>query len=143
MIIAFGADHGGYRIKDILKRYSVELGFDVEDVGTYSEESVDYPVFAQKVGEMVTGGKADFGVLICRTGIGMSIAANKIKGIRAALCYSEGVAKLSRLHNNANVLCLAADFFDIDDMKQILRIWVSTEFEGGRHQRRVQKIEKL
>lgn len=139
MKVAIGSDHRGFKLKEFLKEKLKEK-LEIIDVGTHSEESVDYPDFAFKVGELVTRGEANFGVLICFTGIGMSIAANKVKGIRAALVTDENFAKLSRMHNNANIICLQGGFVKDEDALKFVEIFLATEFEGGRHKRRVGKI---
>ncbi len=141
MTIAIGADHRGFKLKEAIKRRLDALHHRVVDVGTDSEESVDYTDFAIETAEMVARGEADRGVLICGSGAGMSIAANKVKGIRAALAVSPEGARLARAHNDANVLTLGA--WQGDDEKQVLAIveaFLETEFEGGRHARRVDKI---
>jgi len=143
MKIIFGADHGGFKLKSALVKYAGDIGYKVVDIGTFSSKSVDYPDFAKKVAEEVVDDSNNAGVLVCRTGIGMSISANKITGARAALCYSEKIAELSRLHNDANILCLGADFIDLEDAKRIFKKWIDTHFEGGRHKKRVEKIEEL
>ncbi len=140
MKIAIGADHRGYKLKEELKDYMKEKGIEFVDFGTDSEESVDYPDHAIPVGEAVAKGECDLGVLICYTGIGMSIAANKVKGIRAAHVVAPVYAKMARLHNDANVLCLPGGFITKDAAIECLELFISTEFEGGRHQRRVDKI---
>lgn len=139
--VAIGTDHAGYDDKEILKGFLSELGWTIDDKGTFSKESADYPDFAHPVAAAVETGQAAFGVLICGSGIGVSIAANRHKGVRAALCYNKEIAKLCREHNDANVICLPARFISMDDMKEYLRIYTSTPFEGGRHTRRVEKIE--
>jgi ribose 5-phosphate isomerase B len=143
MKIAFGSDHRGVALKSTLIELANALDIRAIDFGTYSTEAVDYPDVTKKVTEAVITGEVDGGVLICGTGLGMSIAANKVKGIRAALCYSEEVAELSRLHNNANVICFGADFMNVDDVKSMLKKWINTPFKGGRHQRRIEKIEEI
>lgn len=143
MKVAIGSDHRGVRLKSTLIEFADELDIRAIDFGTHSIEPVDYPDIAEKVTESIISGEVDRGVLICGTGLGMSIAANKVKGIRAALCYSEKVAELSRLHNNANVICFGADFMKVDDVKNMLKKWVDTPFEGGRHQKRIEKIEEI
>jgi RpiB/LacA/LacB family sugar-phosphate isomerase len=140
MRIALGSDHAGYELKEMIKAYLIGTGVEVSDCGTSSPESVDYPDFAARVGSEIQGGGSDRGILFCGTGIGMSIAANKIPGIRAALASTPDGARLSRLHNDANVLCLAGRFTDALTAEKIVRIWLETPFEGGRHQRRVDKI---
>lgn len=142
MRIAVGADHAGVdyknRIADVLRN----TGHDVEDMGTGDEGSVDYPDFAFKVADAVAQGAADRGILICGTGIGMSISANKVKGIRAALCINEDTAKISRRHNDANVLCLGARIQSWDEVSRIVDVWLKSSFDGGRHARRVAKIDR-
>jgi ribose 5-phosphate isomerase B len=140
MKVSLGADHKGFELKDKIKKYLVELGHQVTDFGTNSGESVDYPDFGFKVAESVAKGEADFGITVCWTGNGMNIAANKVKGIRSALCLNEELAMLARAHNNANVLALAAKFVPEELARKILDAWLATEFEGGRHARRLEKI---
>ena len=142
-IVSIGCDHGGFQLKEALKKALAERGFVCIDEGCFSEDSVDYPDLAKKVCSDVISQKSAFGVLICKTGIGMSIAANKIKGIRAALCLYEDSAKFSRLRNNANVVCLGAKYLNESLAASIVEIFSETEFEGGRHGRRVDKISEL
>ena len=142
MKITFGSDHSGFKLKSALVKFARDLGYEVVDIGTFSNKSVDYPDFAKKVAKEVAD-DTDAGVLVCRTGIGMSISANKVAGARAALCYSVKIAELSRLHNDANILCLGADFIELEEAKRIFSKWVNTRFEGGRHKIRVGKIEEL
>lgn len=139
MRIGLGADHGGYELKEIFKTSSLLKDHEVEDVGCYSAESVDYPDIADKVTAGLTNKKFDLGILICGTGIGMSIAANRDRRIRAANCYDEFTAQMSREHNNANVLCLGARVLDTDEALKILKVWLTSQFTGGRHQRRIDK----
>lgn len=139
--IFIGSDHAGFQLKENVKVFLEKKKFKINDLGTFSEESCDYPDFAKKVAEKVAKEKNSFGILICGTGIGMSIAANKIKGIRAALVQDEFTAKKAREHNNANVLCLGARVIDSEKAKKILNIFLNTDFEGGRHSKRVEKIE--
>ncbi len=141
MKIVIASDHAGYRLKGILKD-KLE-GYDFIDAGTDSEDSCDYPDYAQKAALMVASGEADAGIVICGTGIGISIAANKVKGVRAALCFNEFMAEMSRLHNNANILALGARVIGEDLAVRIAEVWLKTGFEGGRHQRRVDKIGKI
>ncbi|NTV01398.1 MAG: ribose 5-phosphate isomerase B [Chlorobiaceae bacterium] len=141
MKIAVGSDHAGYEMKKFVLSWLERHGHDFEDMGPYSEESVDYPDYARKVAESVAHGKHEQGILMCGTGIGVSIAANKVPGIRAALACSPEFASLARQHNNANVLCFSARFNDIETAGRILESWFGSEFEGGRHQRRIDKIE--
>jgi ribose 5-phosphate isomerase B len=138
--IAVGADHGGYEMKQELTLQLRDMGFVVLDLGTGSTDSVDYPDFAELVVKAIKGGEADRGVLVCGSGIGMSIAANRHKGIRAALCCDEVSAGLARQHNNANILVLGERLTDISTAKQCVNKFFSTEFEGGRHERRVKKL---
>ncbi len=140
MKIAIASDHAGFKVKEKLKKFLTRMGYEIKDFGTFSEESCDYPDFAIKVAEAVVNRKAENGILICGTGIGMSIAANKVKGIRAAVCWNEETAKLSRKHNNANILCLGARMLNIDEIERIVKAWLSTNFEGGRHEKRISKI---
>ena len=140
--IAIGSDHAGYSVKQDLKKLLLSRGYDVEDFGCYSEESVDYPEFGRRVGEAVASGLSDRGVVVCGSGIGISIAANKVKDIRAALCFTEEYAKMSRLHNDSNVLALGSRMSGCDDPDKILDVWLNTDFEGGRHQERIEKIEE-
>ncbi|MEX0712233.1 MAG: ribose 5-phosphate isomerase B [Pirellulales bacterium] len=143
MRIAIGSDHRGFVVKqnlvDLLKRLSQE----VTDVGSYGPDSVDYPDIASVVGRMVGNGEVDRGILICGTGIGMSIAANKHPGVRAAPCHDDLSAEMSRRHNDLNVLCLSADMLGEKLIDRMVEIWLKTEFEGGRHARRVEKIAQL
>ncbi len=143
MKIAMGSDHGGIHLKNHLKDYLTQKGYEVLDKGTYTEESCDYPDYAEKVGKAVTGGEAELGILVCGTGLGISIAANKIKGVRAAVCGDVYSAKMSREHNNANILALGERVTGIGLAEMIVDVWLSTEFAGGRHARRVDKIMAL
>ena len=141
--IAIGADHAGYRLKEQLRNYLSQKGYTVEDVGTYSEASVDYPDFAEQVALRVANSHAKFGVLVCGTGLGMTIAANKVIGVRAAMCNDTLAASLSRAHNDANVLALGGRILDEAAARNILDVWLSTPFAAGRHQERVSKIETI
>lgn len=141
--IAIGADHGGYELKNIILEHLRQAGYTVEDFGTNSPESVDYPDYAYQVARGVAAGDYDLGILICGTGIGMSIAANKIVGVRAAVCGDTYSARMSRLHNNANILCLGGRVVGPGLALDIVDVWLSTEFEGGRHARRVEKIRQI
>lgn len=143
MIISIGSDHAGYKLKEELKQYLCEKNIQVVDFGTNGLDSVDYPDFARPAAEYVKDMKADFGILVCYTGIGMSMAANKVKGIRAALVSSVENAHLTREHNNANVLCLSAKDISVDVAKLIVDEFLSTEFAGGRHERRVNKVMEI
>ena len=140
MKIVIGSDHGGIHLKEVLKQHLAERGLEVSDAGTYTEESCDYPDIALKVCQEITAGKAERGILVCGTGIGMSMAANKVKGIRAALCGDVFSAAMSREHNNANVICLGERVLGAGLAARILDAWLDTEFAGGRHERRVNKI---
>lgn len=140
MNVSLGADHRGFELKEKVKEYLTRLGHDVIDFGTDSAESVDYPDFAFKVAESVAEGEADFGVTVCWTGNGMNMVANKVKGVRSALCLNDEMAMLARAHNNANVLALASNFVSETMARKILDVWLATEFEGGRHARRLEKI---
>ena len=139
--IAIGSDHGGYEYKEQIVSHLKEQGYECVDVGTYSTDSCDYPVIARTVTTKITTGEADRGILICGTGIGMSIVANKVKGIRAALCGDTFSARASRAHNNSNVLCLGERVIGINLAMDIVDIWLESKFEGGRHQRRVDMME--
>lgn len=142
-MIVIGADHGGFKLKEEIKRYFDEKGIEYEDKGTFSEESVDYPNIAKAVAKDVSDQKADIGILICRSGIGMSMVANKFKNVRCAVCYQEQTAKFSRMHNNANMLALGADYISTNDAICIIRQFLATEFEGGRHEARVNLISEI
>src|SRR5215470_5393930 len=143
MKIAVGADHAGYALKDEIKRHLVSQGISVDDRGTKSNDSVDYPDFARAVGEEVTRHSADLGILVCGSGIGMAIAANKVPGVRAANVTDEYQAQMSREHNNANVLALGARILNAQQAIAIVDKWLSSSFAGGRHERRVQKIADI
>ena len=136
--IAIGADHAGFELKEVLLD-GIE-GIEVKDYGTHSTESADYPDFAHAVASAVEGGEADFGILICGTANGVAITANKHQGIRAAICWKPEVAVPARSHNNANVLCIPARHVTVEEAREIVKIFFNTEFEGGRHARRVDKI---
>jgi len=141
--IAMAADHGGYELKNVLLDYLVRKGHAIINLGTDEPESVDYPDFAKACCEEVTSGRADFGILVCGTGVGISIAANKIKGIRCGLCPSKEIAALVKQHNNANVIALGGRFTSEEEAKKIVDAYMEAEFEGGRHQNRVDKIMAL
>jgi ribose 5-phosphate isomerase B len=141
--IALGADHAGFELKEALKAWLIDAGYQVLDFGTHSPESVDYPDYAAQVAEAVADHKVERGVLICGTGIGMAIAANKMPGVRAALCSDLYTARMSREHNDANVLTLGGRLMGREMALDILRMWLETEFLGGRHQRRVDKIDEI
>ncbi len=143
MKIAIASDHAGYEYKEKLKTFLKDIGFDAEDMGTHSSESVDYPDYAIILSKKVSSGEFTQGILICGTGIGMSITANKITGVRAGVCESVESARYSRLHNNANVICLGARITPIEKAKEIVEIFLETKFEGGRHASRIEKIHRL
>lgn len=138
--VVIGADHAGFEYKEEVKKLLEESGLKVDDKGTYSLDSVDYPDFAHPVATGVADGKAAFGILICGSGNGVCITANKHAGVRAALCWNEELAALARQHNNANVLCIPARFVSLDIAKAMVKTFMDTAFEGGRHERRVEKI---
>jgi ribose 5-phosphate isomerase B len=142
MRIAIGCDHRGIEFKQLVIKVLSNNNHTTKDFGSYTTDSVDYPDIAKEVGEAVISGKYDRGVLICGTGIGMSIAANKVKGIRAALCHNSFCASRARLHNDANILCMGSEIVK-DEMPDIVNTFMTTEFEGGRHQRRVEKMTEM
>ena len=141
--IALAADHAGYEDKEKIKKTLDELGVEYVDMGTNSTESVDYPDYAKKAAEAVARGEYDQGLLVCGSGTGMAIAANKVPGIRAAVAWNEDIARLARQHNDANVLSLAARFTPLEELDKIVRAWFAADFEGGRHERRVKEIEAI
>ncbi len=143
MRVLLGSDHGGIRLKKEIKDLLQEMNIEFDDVGCDCESSVDYPDYARPVAERVASGEYDLGILICGTGIGMSISANKVKGIRCAVVSDEFSARMSREHNNANILALGERVVGPDLAKSIVRTWLTAEFQGGRHARRVEKIHKL
>ena len=139
--IAIGCDHAAFDEKEKIKTFLIDKGYELVDVGAHSSDSVDYPSFGHEVGKMVVNNEVNKGIVICGSGIGISIAANKIKGIRAALCTSSKHAEMSRKRNDANVLALGARMTDLNLILEIVDVWLNTDFEGGRHQIRVNKIE--
>lgn len=141
--IIIAADHAGFRLKEKLKGYLKKRGFRVKDAGTHSLERCDYPQFAAACAQAVSKGSYKRGILICKSGIGNSIVANKFPGVRAALCYNVKAARLSREHNDSNILVLGAAFVNAKSAQKILSVWLSTEFQGGRHQRRIGQIKKI
>jgi ribose 5-phosphate isomerase B len=143
MRIALASDHAGYAEKERVKALLEDLGVDFDDLGTMSEDSVDYPDYARKVAEQVAQGQVEQGVLVCGSGTGMAITANKVPGVRAAVAWSEETARLARQHNNANVLAIGARTTPPGDIPKILRAWFAAEFEGGRHADRVAKISDV
>jgi ribose 5-phosphate isomerase B len=143
MKIAIASDHAGYIEKEQLKPLLNELGIEYEDLGTVSPESVDYPDYARKVGEEVARGNVEQGLLVCGSGTGMAIAANKVPGVRAAVAWNEETARLAREHNDANVLSLGARVTPAEELPKIVRAWFAAKFAGGRHERRVEKIREI
>ena len=142
-MIAIGCDHGGFELKNHVIKYLQDKGYEVKDYGTYSEESVDYPYCAKPVCEAVISGEAENGILFCGTGIGISMAANKYKGIRAALCSDVYSAKMTKQHNNANIICMGGRVIGRELAFMIVDAWLETEFEGGRHANRIAKIHEI
>ncbi|MBI2842215.1 MAG: ribose 5-phosphate isomerase B [Armatimonadetes bacterium] len=143
MKIALGSDHAGFRLKEDIKEFLQSEGYDFEDFGAFSEDSMDYPDIARSAAEAVAEGKFDRGVLICGTGLGVSITANKVRGIRAALCSDEYTARMSRQHNNANILALGGRVIGVELAREIVRVFLTTGFDAGsRHAKRVAKIER-
>ncbi|HER25099.1 MAG TPA: ribose 5-phosphate isomerase B [Candidatus Atribacteria bacterium] len=138
--VAIGSDHGGFEAKEIIRDYLRTIGYRVTDVGTFSKDSVDYPDFALKVARKVTSGECDRGIMIDGAGIGSSMVCNKVKGIRAALCYNQKTIINSREHNNANVLTLGGPLHTPDELREMVKLWLETSFAGGRHWKRVNKI---
>jgi ribose 5-phosphate isomerase B len=143
MKFAIGCDHHGVIVKKRLIAQLRQLGHDIQDAGTMDDEPVDYPDVAVNVSRLVSAGGVDRGILICGTGIGMAIAANKHNGVRAAVCNDRETAEMSRRHNDTNVLCLSGDRADVNETEQIVNVWITTPFDGGRHQRRIDKISRL
>ena len=142
-MIALGADHGGVMLKDAVKKYLDEKKIPYQDFGTYGTDSVDYAPFAVKVARAVVNGDAEKGILCCGTGIGISIAANKVKGIRAAVCTNEFCAEMTRRHNDANILCMGGRVIDEETAVKLADIFLNTPFEGGRHARRIEQIAQI
>lgn len=143
MKIAVASDHGGFKLKEEVKAHLLERDYEVLDLGTHTEDSVDYPAYGKACGEAVVGGQADVGIVVCGTGIGISIAANKVKGVRCGLCTSVEMATLTKQHNNANVLALGGRTTETSLAMEIVDAWLDTEFEGGRHQRRVDMLDQM
>lgn len=142
-MIALGADHGGVLIKDAIKKYLDSEKIAYKDFGTFNEESIDYAPIAAQVAHSIINGEAERGILCCGTGIGMSIAANKVKGIRASVCTDAFCTEMTRRHNNSNILCLGGRVIDEKQAVQLAKIYIETEFEGGRHQRRIDEIAAI
>lgn len=143
MKIALGSDHGGYELKERIKTFLEAKGIACEDFGTYSKDSCDYPVFGKAAAEAVADGRCEKGIVVCTTGIGISITANKVKGIRCALCSDSLSAEMTRRHNDANMLALGAGFTGPNLAERIVEVFLNTEFEGGRHARRVDLIKEM
>ncbi len=143
MKIAMGCDHGGYALKETVKKLLEENGHEVVDCGTHSTESCDYPVFGEAAARKVQSGECERGIVVCTTGIGISIAANKVRGVRCALCHDPLSAEMSRRHNNANMLALGAGIVGKNMAERIVSVFLSTEFEGGRHARRVGLLDEI
>jgi len=143
MKIALGSDHGGFQLKEAIKEWLLEKGYEIVDKGTYDEQSCDYPDYGKAVALEVAGGTSDKGIIVCGTGVGISIAANKVNGIRAAVCGDTFTARMTRLHNDANILSLGQRVTGPGLALDIVEIWLATEFEGGRHQTRVEKMMKI
>ena len=142
-MIALGADHGGYSFKEDIKKYLDELGLEYKDFGTFSPERTDYPIYSSKVAEAIQSGECDKGILACRSGYGMTIVANKYKGVRCATCYNEETARHAKSNDNVNVIALPGDYIDISDAVVIIRTWLGTEFLGGRYEERQEMIRKI
>lgn len=138
--VAIGADHAGYEYKTVIVDFLQQKGFQVKDFGTYNHDSVDYPDFAHPVANAIESGEASCGILICGSGNGVAITANKYQGIRAAICWQADIARLAREHNNANILCIPARFVSTPAAEEMVNIFLTTNFEGGRHEKRVDKI---
>lgn len=143
MKIALASDHGGFKLKEEVKTHLKRRGIQILDLGTHSEDSVDYPSYGEACGKAVIDKRADLGIVVCGTGIGISIAANKVKGIRCGLCTSVEMAQLTKQHNNANVLALGGRTTSVELAKEIVDAWLDTEYEGGRHQRRVDMLDMM
>lgn len=143
MVVAIGSDHGGFELKEVIKGLLTAEEIEFVDLGPENEESVDYPIYGEKVAKAVAAGEADRGIVICGTGIGISIAANKVPGIRCALCTNEFMAEMTRRHNDSNVLALGGRVLGTELAKSIVKMWLYTEFEGGRHQRRIDLITEI
>ncbi|NLP30222.1 MAG: ribose 5-phosphate isomerase B [Clostridiales bacterium] len=143
MKLALASDHGGFALKKEIKKHLENRDIEIIDLGTDSEDSVDYPIFGKKCAEMVASGQADRAIVFCGTGIGISIAANRIKGIRCALATNTFMAEMSRKHNNSNILALGGRVLELEKAKEIVDVWMDTEFEGGRHQRRIDMLDLL
>jgi ribose 5-phosphate isomerase B len=139
-LIPIGADHAGFQLKELIRQYLLDVGYEVKDFGCFSEESIDYPDYAHPVSEMVQENEGMRGILICGSGNGINMTANKHAGIRSALCWKKEIAELARLHNNANIIALPARFISYEEAREMVEVFLTTDFEGGRHQKRVEKI---
>ena len=142
-MIAIGSDHGGFALKEGLKNHLIEKGYEVLDLGCYSEKSVDYPHYGKAVGEAVVGGQADCGIVCCGSGMGIAMAANKVHGVRCATPFTPYMAEMAKRHNNANMLSFGGRIMTLTDAVALCDIWLNTEFEGGRHERRVDLINEM
>ena len=142
-MIALASDHAGFKLKERIKKYLVDNNYDIMDLGTNSEASVDYPIYARKAAKAVAEGTCEKGIVCCGTGIGMSIAANKVKGIRCALIHNEYTAEMCKKHNNANMIAMGARVVDPDEALKMVEVWMNAQFEEGRHQRRIDEIEEI
>lgn len=142
-MIAIGSDHGGYKLKEEIKKYLNEIGIEYKDFGTDSEERTDYPIYAKKVAEAIQSKECDKGILLCKSGCGMAIVANKFKGIRAGLVINENEAKFAKADDNINVITISGNNTSIEEAIKIIRMWLGTEFKGGRYQERIEMINKI
>ena len=142
-MIALGADHGGFKLKEEIKKYLNETGIEYKDYGTYNEDRTDYPIYAKKVAEESKKGECSQGILICRSGYGMTVVANKFKGIRAASIFNAESAKFAKADDNINVITLGGDYLSTDDAINIIRNWIASEFKGGKYEERLKMVEKI
>ena len=142
-MIALGADHGGFKLKEEIKKYLNETGIEYKDYGTYNEDRTDYPIYAKKVAEAIQKGECSQGILICRSGYGMTVVANKFKGIRAASIFNAESAKFAKADDNINVITLGGDYLSTDDAINIIRNWIASEFKGGKYEERLKMVEKI
>ena len=142
-MIAIGCDHGGYKLKEELKKYLEEIGVEYKDFGTYSDERTDYPIYAKKVAEAVSNGECEKGILVCRSGHGMAVVANKFKNIRAANFTSENEARFAKADDDINIVTIGGDYVETDEAIRIIRTWIATEFKGGRYQERIEMINEI
>ena len=142
-MIAIGCDHGGYKLKEEIKKYLEEIGLEYKDFGTYSEERTDYPIYAKKVAKAVSEGECEKGILVCRSGAGVAMVANKFKGIRAANLTSEEEARFAKSDDDINIIALGGDYIETDEAIRILRVWIATDFKEGRYQERIDMIDEI